>query len=111
MANAEHVGQVADGGKGCVVRLGGHHAHIAAQRRPQRLRLVQMAGEGALGGGQDDFGARYKSASAWATPATSLPVLGWAGTKLAELVAQRIACRLHDIAFGGADIHDQHLRA
>ncbi len=81
---------------------GAHRAPRRSQRQPQHLRFVQLAGQGALSGliplwppGTD----RHRHAP---RPATSLPVMGWAGIKLPKLVTQRIACGLHDIAFGGA---------
>ncbi len=68
-----------------------------------------MAGEGALGGGQYDFGTPVQVGIGMGHARHFFAGIGVGGHKTGDLVAQRIARCLHDIAFGGADIHDQHL--
>ncbi len=78
----QHVGQVADGGEGGVVRLG---RHACARRSPGPATGLRPCAGGLVRvrsvGVRMTLAPRYSSASACSTPATSLPVIGVGGHK------------------------------
>jgi hypothetical protein len=104
----QQVRQVADGGKGGVVVLGRHASAPGSRWPPDVGGLLQQGGRVALSGVRITCLAVYSVASACSTPPTSLPAIGWAGTKPPTLLAQHAPCGVDHVALGGADVHDQH---
>ena len=101
--------QVADGGKGLIVRFGRHACHPAAQGGPDLFRALQLHGEGALGGGENHLAAAVEFGVGVLYPRNFASGDRMRRNEGPHLVAQSPARGLHYVGFGGADVHDQHL--
>ena len=75
---------MADGGKGGIVRLRAHGADLAAQGQPEQLGFVQLGRQGALGGGDDDFGPPVEVGVGVLDPGQLFAGNGMGGNKAAQ---------------------------
>ena len=107
---SQQVRQVAHGCEGGVVRLGRHAGNAAAQRCPQVLGLLQLRGEGALGGCQDDLAPAVEIGFGVLHARHFAAGDGVSRHERAHLVTQGPAGRLHHVGLGRSHVHDQHLR-
>ena len=105
----QQVRQVADCGKSGIVRFGRHVRDMAAQRGPDIVCLLQLDGERALGGRQDDLAALVKRCIGVLDASHLAPCNGVRRYKRANLVAQRLARCLHHVGLGRAHVHHQHV--
>jgi hypothetical protein len=108
----QHVREVAHSSKSSIVFSGCEFGDVAAQALPDLLGQLQLvfAPELAMG---VTISARslYRSASECSTPATSLPAMGWTGTKHGSLSPKVwLSAASHDVCFGRANIHQECIR-